>query len=320
MTQKAPRRRFQVLSLSGGGYRGLFTARLVAKCEAHFNTKCSERFDLIAGTSIGALLAAGLSASVPAETLASAIADYGPKIFRKSLLSPARRLLSSAPYKNDRILEAIRKVLGRPIAERSLREYDFPLIIPSVNYTTGEAHIFRSKGVSGVHADDVSIEEAILASAAAPTFFPTRRIGTSEYIDGGLIANAPDLVALVDCMKLMNADLDRVYLASVGTAARAHGAAVEQGPRAPSSFSWIARRGLVQTIMNAQETLALSHARSLLGDRLLRLDKEPKQKQVAAINSLDKADESATGTLSMLADGAWNELREDRALRDFFLR
>jgi uncharacterized protein len=320
MSQRAPRRRFQVLALSGGGYRGLFTARLVAKCESHFNTKCSERFDLIAGTSIGALLAAGLSASIPAETLASVMADYGPKIFRKSLLTPAKRLLSSAPYQSDKILEVIRKVLGRPISEKSLRDYDFPLIIPTVNYTTGEAHIFRSKGVSGVHADDVSIEEAILASAAAPTFFPTRKIGASEYVDGGLIANAPDLVALVDCMKLMNADLDRVYLFSVGTAARSQGAAVEHRPSASSSISWIARRGLVQTIMNAQETLAISYARSLLGDRLLRLDKEPKENQVVAISALDKADAIATDTLSLLADGAWNEFREERRLRDFFLR
>ena len=85
-------RRFQILAMSGGGYRGLFGAKFLASCEAEFKTKCVERFDILAGTSIGALLAAGLSASVPATTLAGIMEDYGPKIFNRTVLTGAKQI------------------------------------------------------------------------------------------------------------------------------------------------------------------------------------------------------------------------------------
>lgn len=61
--------RFQTLALSGGGYRDLFTAKFIASCEKEFQTKCSDRFDLIAGTSTGVLLAAGLADVNPSTSM-----------------------------------------------------------------------------------------------------------------------------------------------------------------------------------------------------------------------------------------------------------
>ena len=312
-------RRFQTLALSGGGYRGLFTAKFIASCEQEFQAKCSDRFDLIAGTSIGALLAAGLAASVPAATLASIMETYGPRIFRRNFLTGVKRSLFAAPYSADPIREAVRQALGRDSARLPLNEFEAPLVIAAVNYSTGQARVFRSKGVAGRAASDVKIENAILASAAAPTFFPTWKIGPSEYIDGGLAANAPDMVALCDALDQRNARLDEIYQLSIGTASRRLGAAIHDTTRAPGAFSWIVLRGLVQSIMAAQEHLALSQADALLGDRLMRIDEEPAQNQVRAIKSLDRANSSATATLTLLAESAWETHKDSRALRDFFV-
>lgn len=319
MAQSAPNR-FQILALSGGGYRGLFGAEFLAACESKFNVPCNNRFDIISGTSIGALLAAGLSASIPATTLAATIKDYGPSIFARGITTSVKRLVVAAPYSPAPILEAIRKTLGKPVAATLLSDYDAPLIITAVNYSTGETSVFRSKGIAGKAASAVSIEDAILASAAAPTFFPTKKIGPSEYIDGGLVANAPDLIALLDAVNFSHARMEEIYQLSIGTASRRQGSAVHEKSRAPGSFLWIARRGLIQTIMAAQEHLVMSQMSSLLRNRFLRIDEEPAQNQVEAIKSLDLASPEATQTLQLLADKAWEGHKAARPLRDFFVR
>ena len=61
-----PGTRYQILTLSGGGYRGLYSVAFLEACEEAFGTACSDKFDMMAGTSIGALLAAGLSMDIPA--------------------------------------------------------------------------------------------------------------------------------------------------------------------------------------------------------------------------------------------------------------
>lgn len=312
-------RRFQILALSGGGYRGLFTAKFLEACEEEFQGKCAERFNLIAGTSIGALLAAGLASSVPATTLAAIMEDYGPKIFHRTFATSARRFFVSAPHSQRPVLEAIRKTLGDGVASTPLSSFSPPLVITAVNNTTGETSIFRSKGVAGREASPVTIEEAVLASAAAPTFFPTRPIGPCEYIDGGLAANAPDMVAVCDALEHSKARVEEIYQLSIGTASRRQGAAVHDRARRPGAISWVARQGLIQTIMAAQEHLALSQAGTFLGNRLLRIDEEPAENQVEAVKSLDRASPEATATLKALAERAWLTRRSSRELRDFFV-
>ena len=167
----------------------------------------------------------------------------------------AKQLVVAAPYRAVHILEATRKTLGKPVAATLLSNYDAPLIITAVNYSTGETSIFRSKGIAGKAASTVSIEDAILASTAAPTFFPKQMIGPSEYIDGGLVANAPDMIAFIDALNYFHARKEEVYQLSIGSASRRRGAAVHEKSRAPGVISWIARRGLVQTIMAARSVV-----------------------------------------------------------------
>lgn len=310
--------RHQILALSGGGYRGLFSAAYLANCEATFNSKCVDRFDLIAGTSIGALLAAGLSLGVPAAKLSDAMVKHGPVIFKPKRLGFLKRLTVSAPYDTDVLSTVIKATLGEKAATTPLRKIDAPLMICAVNYTHGTTEIFRSRGLAGEKASDIVLADAVLASAAAPTFFPLVKAGTDQFADGGLVANAPDIAAVLETLGARRAPLETVYALSVGTAGRRRGAALHEAPLSPSILSWFFFRGLVQTTMAAQEDLALKQASALLGARHLRVDEEPAEAQVPAISSLDKADQRATDTLLSLAEAAFARTKSDRKLRAFF--
>jgi patatin-like phospholipase/acyl hydrolase len=315
-----PNNRFQILALSGGGYRGLFGAEFLTACEQEYEAKCVDRFDLIAGTSIGALLATGLAVGRPALELADAMREHGPRIFAQNFFTGVTRTFVAAPYKSETVEAAILDVLGVNLANTQLDEIDSSLIITAVNYSTSQTTIFRSRGIAGKAASAVKIKDAILASAAAPTYFPTRTIEVAEYLDGGLVANAPDMIAILDAMEYKSARLDEMYQLSIGTAGRREGAAVHDTRRAPGSASWVARRGLVQTIMAAQEHLALTQSETLLKSRFLRIDEEPAENQVADIKDLDRASAGATKTLELLASQAWERTRMTRPLRDFFIR
>ena len=310
--------RYQILSLSGGGYRGLFTAAYLEKCEQTFNAACTDRFHLIAGTSIGALLAAGLALGVSAEKLRDAMIEHGPVIFKKTSMSLFKRVTVSAPYDTSALRIAINAALGEDIAATSLAHIDAPLMISAVNYTHGTTEFFRSRGVAGANASDIKLRDAVLASAAAPTFFPLLKAGTDQYADGGLVANAPDVAAILDALAARRAPLESLYTLSIGTAGRRKGAAVHDAPLSPSILSWFFYRGLIQTTMAAQEALALNQAAALLGERHVRIDEEPAEAQVPAISSLDKADQRATDTLLSLADAAFEKTKTNRKLRAFF--
>src|ERR1700728_3213622 len=91
---------FQVLALSGGGYRGLYTAKIIADIEAGDGVPFARRFDLIAGTSIGGILALALAPEIPAARMTEFFVEHGSEIFsrRKSLLGYLR-----APYTADKL-------------------------------------------------------------------------------------------------------------------------------------------------------------------------------------------------------------------------
>lgn len=323
--RESPDDRHQILALSGGGFRGLFGIAFLEHCERHYapdrEALWRDRFELIAGTSVGALLAAGLASGKKAATLRNAMRTHGQLIFTKSVGHRTRRFLGGAPYSTETLRKAVHQILGDEAALRPLNRLDAPLLITAVDYTTGQAILFRSAGLAGKAASEVPLVDAILASAAAPTYFPMVAIARREYADGGLIANAPDLAALVEAMTRQKARIERCYMLSIGTAGWRDSEALRDTPRRPGILAWLAMRGLVQTIMTAQESLATSQAGQLLGTgRYLRIDQTPDKAQAKRIQSLDNASRKAADTLEQLAEDAWKRHAADVRLRNFVAR
>ena len=75
------KKRFKILCIDGGGIKGLYSAQVLAKFEESFNTRLSDHFDLICGTSTGGIIALGVSARIPMKDVVEFYENYGPKIF-----------------------------------------------------------------------------------------------------------------------------------------------------------------------------------------------------------------------------------------------
>lgn len=268
---ETPRDRFRILCLDGGGIRGAFTAAVLATWDGMMPRGADaptliDRFDLVAGTSTGSILAAGLAMGLSPGRLVDLYRDHAARIF------PARSgwaALFSRKYDTAPLREALVEQLGGRTLDRARR----PLVIPAVLASRGAAVLITTPHAQDRTADrSMTAVDAVLASAAAPTFFAEATvdgpIATGRYIDGGLWANNPVLPAIAEAVGHLGTSPDRIDVLSVGTMAtthdfhRAHGGGLAQwGPRVSDLF------------FAAQESGAEQVARTILGEaRLLRVN------------------------------------------------
>lgn len=297
---------FRILSLSGGGYRGLFTALILEDLERQAGKPLRQVFDLITGTSIGGILATGLSLEVPANDLVKALCTHGEQIFPKQRLKKARQLMTSL-YAARPLEQAIRAILPHDHA-RNFASLPGDLLITAVSKTLGQPRLLGTGRFAGDGAG-LTVTQALLATAAAPTYFPPLVYKGQSYIDGGLIANAPDLVALTETLNHTAHPLNDLWMLSIGTVAADIAEAGDPATTAMGAARWLTTQHLFDVTLTAQEQLAVSQAGQLLNNRYLRIDPKPSQKQAKVIG-LDRADEVATNTLRQLAEEAIRSTRD----------
>lgn len=319
-----PKKRFNILALSGGGFRGFFSAAVLAELERELGGPAHKCFDLIAGTSIGGIIACALATGKSAEDILGAMTVSGEKIFGKPGRLPrmARSLRShfTSKYASAPLEKVVRSILGPSNENRLLSEIDFPLLLPTVSYSAAAPRLLRSRGLAKGKASAVSLTDAAMATSAAPTYFPAKCVENELLVDGGLIANAPDTVALVNAIRFLGCKLEDIHVLSIGTA----GKPMERPATEPinsGKLAWIAKRDLVELTLTAQERLAVNEMRTLLKARFIRIDARPSQEEQKFL-ALDRADEQARTTLNQLAKRACDSAQEDYAqpLRDFWAR
>lgn len=258
----------RVLSLAGGGYLGLFTAVVLAELESRAGEPLGRRFDLIAGTSVGGILAIGLAYEVPMQAMVDLFRQKGRQVFS------ARALPSGAV---GRMLDLSRSVLGPKYSGEALRQaLDLELgaytladarhhvVVPAVNVTRSLTKVFKtphspaSRGDQAVRAVDVA-----MATCAAPGYFPAVRIGPDLFSDGGMFAVAPDLVALHEVEHFLKVSATRVRMLSIGTATSAYqpagGVQSDDG-----AVGWLRDGRLLLTLVSVQQ----QHVQAMMEDRL----------------------------------------------------
>jgi patatin-like phospholipase/acyl hydrolase len=194
---------FKILSLDGGGIRGLYTAEVLRHFEEAFGP-VNEYFDMICGTSTGGLLALALSKGIPAAQVANFYREKGPLIFPAKKLwneprGKFRQYLANGKYDNGPLEEALRGVLG----DTQMSEAKTLLCIPSYNLTSGRPRIFKYPHPEGHNYASKygSMLDAALATSAAPTYFPVKYIDNCYYTDGGVWANNPVLCGIQDALE-----------------------------------------------------------------------------------------------------------------------
>jgi hypothetical protein len=204
--------RFRILSIDGGGIKGVFPAAFLAHIEGTLGgVPVSSFFDLIAGTSTGGIIALALGLGLRAGEVLEFYERYGSAIFpRKSpwwLLGPAK--YETAP---------LRCALEETFSSKRLGDSNRRLIIPSFNATTGRIHIFKTAHHPRLQMDfKVSAVEVALATSAAPVFFPPYRSGQEVmFIDGGIWANNPIGLAVTEAISMLGKNGDELDVLSIG--------------------------------------------------------------------------------------------------------
>jgi patatin-like phospholipase/acyl hydrolase len=215
-----------VLSIDGGGIRGIIPAMVLAEIEARTQRPIAGLFDLVAGTSTGGILACGLTipGARPAAELVDLYLTRGPEIFRR----PLWRRVSTADGLVDTRHDpaALQRVLGDYLGAARLAEATTCLLATGYDLASRQPYFFKSWRVAEEPARDLAMVTVAQATAAAPTYFPPVPVhppggGPSlALIDGGVFANNPAMCAYAEAVRL--APGEPVTLVSLGTGEQTH--------------------------------------------------------------------------------------------------
>jgi hypothetical protein len=256
----------RILSLDGGGMKGTFHAAFLAVVEAQFDRPVAAHFDLIAGTSTGGIVALGLGLGFTAQEILNLYENLGPEVFGRRRwpwhLPWLRRLpWILRPRYEPAPLEA---ALRRAFSDRRLGESRTRLVIPSLNLETGEVHVYKTAHHLRFTTDyKVPVVEVAMATAAAPTYFPTHRSTAGiPLVDGGLWANNPVGMAVVEAIGVLDWNHDDLRVLSLGCPA-AHLDAGSARSQPKGELYW-ARR-VVDVFMAGQSSGSLGTAQLLAG-------------------------------------------------------
>ena len=208
-------RTFHILALDGGGVRGIYPAHILAKLEQTRGQSVADCFDLIGGTSTGAIVAGAAAAGVEMKKVVELFESKAAGIF-------PRRRLRKGLFRSQYPREPLAEVIQSCVPHLRLAEVSTPLLITSSDISAGGVHVFKSGylkklGERYVRDGPVLLADAILASCAAPTYFDPAKVGDYLLADGGLWANNPSIIALVEAVSKFKQPIERIHILSIGT-------------------------------------------------------------------------------------------------------
>ncbi|EGT0640431.1 cGAMP-activated phospholipase CapV [Citrobacter werkmanii] len=228
--QDSKKYNIRVLSLNGGGVRGLFTISVLAEIEriisASMNiqdVKIADYFDLITGTSIGGILALGLASGRTARELESVFFNKAPEIFpeRPAWINLLKTLVSPI-YNSTPLRCTVEEMIGKDMTFNDLTRR---VMIPSVNLSTGKPQFFKTPHNPEFTRDGIlKLIDAAMATSAAPTYFSPHYCEDLKtyFADGGLVANNPSYIGLLEVLRDMQSDFPGashkdIHILNIGT-------------------------------------------------------------------------------------------------------
>lgn len=238
---------YRVLSLDGGGAKGFYSLGVLKEIEALIGCPLYQRFDLIYGTSTGAIIASLLALGLPVDEIHKLYRTHVPTVMG-----------SKGPGEKT---AALAKLADEIFGTRSFDQIKTGIGIVATRWQTEKPMIFKAD-VSQAHgrrgtfipAFGVSISDAVQSSCSAYPFFNRKVVTTSEgdqieLIDGGYCANNPTLYAIADAVRAVGQEHSNLRVVSVGVG-------VYPEPK-PSMKMWLAKRYLV-SVQLLQKTLEIN--------------------------------------------------------------
>jgi hypothetical protein len=249
----------KVLSIDGGGIRGLIPALVLAEIERRTGRRTAEMFDLIAGTSTGGIIAMGLALGLTAGELLQIYKEDGPAIFPSRRVTSNLRRILRAKYSLDPLRHALTKVFG----DRRIGHCRKRLLVPSLDLAAERVYIYKTAHHPSLIRDyNVPAIEVGLATVAAPTYFPIHLSEEGAYIDGSLWARNPLALAVVEAIGVLNWPREDMRVLSLGCTSHHLEIAYEKRLSFGASY-WGGR--IADVFMKAQSSSAIAMAHTLIG-------------------------------------------------------
>lgn len=279
---------YLILSLDGGGIRGVLTAALLDQIEQA--QPFLERVQLFAGTSTGGILALGLASGMTPAELVTLYQKHGERIFGKRDVWDTVAGGADEVYRADYDTRGVKGVLEGVFGKRRLSELPKQVLIPTFDLEgPGNPKRWKPKflhNYPGPSSDgDTLIVDAAVRTSAAPTYFPSYQ----GYIDGGVVANNPSMCAVAKAVKA-GQPLSDIRLLSIGTGFNPHLIAGDEHDWGKAQ--WGLR--IIKLVLEGTPDVAHYQCDQLLAQRYCRL-------QVELEDPIGLDDTSAIGKLVDLA-------------------
>lgn len=287
---------FNILSLSGGGIKGIFQSTFLKFLEDLYKVPLFQIFDLVAGTSTGSIVGAALACGIPMDEVTSLYKQHGNDIFKKKKVGV--KGFRPSWYSNKELKRQLEKVFDR----KKLCDANTKLLIPSTSLENYKYNIFTQDG-------NDSIVDALMSSAAAPFYFDAYQTSgdiSHFYMDGGLWANNPTLVAVLYCVNELDVPLDRIRILSIGTSCMPNG-------NDASHFNSLITanpekiKSVISAMFNSSESFTHEYSEELVNElNIIHIDPSSAIRSKVELDDVDTAIEE----LPVIAQNAFEEAKE----------
>ncbi len=275
-----------VLSIDGGGVRGLASATFLSELDKSLPKKISKSFDLIVGTSTGGIIALAISIL---KTEGEDLINIYSRENLKEIFSPFRYRILGSKYAG----KSKRKIFENYFKGETLSSAEVPIIITAFDLEKRRIKMFKSWSEGYLPARRVAA-----ATSAAPTYFPAESIEGQWYLDGAVSTNNPVLIAYAEAKKLWPEE--EIKILSIGTG---YNSRRLDGRRARKwgSLAWL-NAGIIQILMesNIEHVIALS----LFEHNYLRIDSE----LLGIKSSFDNTSKRNLESIKTLGETWWKDL------------
>jgi patatin-like phospholipase/acyl hydrolase len=298
----------RVLSIDGGGIRGIVPATVLAALEQRTGRPVCDLFDLIGGTSTGGILALALTRPNPspssagprwsAAEIVTLYREEGPRIFSRSL---GRRITSvegllDERYDNGPLREVLERYLGETTVDQALTD----VFVTTYDLEARKPKFFKS------WREDAGVPMAVAAeaTAAAPTYFEPVAVGDTALIDGGVFAGNPAMCAYAEAVRLWPSE--PITLVSLGTGSQTRPIPLAEA-RGWGVLEWA--RPIIDVVFDGSSDAVDYQLEHVLGERYVRL-------QTRLDGADDAMDDASAANLTALEAVGARLVSENAALLD----